>query len=124
MGVKSPEIPEEIYEEFYTGFFGNGGFADDVFLSQGTQTKLDEIRKVDIEDSFSKFRPVISNMLSDAGVVLDHGSVDRIAMYVSFQERNGFESGVKFVHDNAHVTSKQEAARQHSVLANMKTAGV
>lgn len=116
-------MPTEVYDEFYEGFYGDGGCADEIFLSQGTQERLDEVRKVDIEDSFSKFRPTIANMLADAGVEVS-AAVDRVTMYVSFQERQGFESGVKFVHDNAHVTSKAEARRQHSVLSNMKTAGV
>ena len=121
--AKAEEVPRELLEELYTLQFADGGCADRLFLAQGSQEQLVESRKTDISDTFVKFRDTVGTLLGRLGVS-ETGIVDFVTMYVAVQERCGFESGVKFVHDNAHVTSKEEARRQASVLSSMKTAGV
>lgn len=117
------EIPESLYEENYEKLFAEGGSADHIFLRQGNQSALDQSRRTDIEDTFVRFRGAVANILSMAGVETSE-AIDRMTMFVAFEERMGFESGIKFVHENAVVMSREEADRRSSVMRNFKTAGL
>ncbi len=116
----SESIPTGLYEEYYKKFFGEGGPVDDVPIGA---SQLVESRKPDIEDTFDKLREGVGVMLGRMGIE-DSVEVDRLTTYISFQERYGFEAGVRFVFDHMHVSTPQEADRRSSVMYNMKTAGV
>jgi hypothetical protein len=119
--MPEPEtMPMEFYEEYYEKFFGECGPVDDVPIGA---SQLVESRKPDIEDTFYKLREGVGVMLGRMGIE-DSVEVDRVTTYISFQERYGFESGVRFVFDRMHVSTPQEAARRSSVMHSMKTAGV
>lgn len=113
------EVPAELLDGYYQRQLANGGFVDKLFPVHG----LEESRKADIADTFSKFRGSIQELLESMGIERPE-VIDHVTMYVSIQERSGFESGIKFVHDNAHVTSRHEARRQASVAHSFKTAGI
>lgn len=119
MMVEPIEVPRELLDDFYNRLDSVNGFSAGHIL--GPQAS-EEARKTDISDTFILIRGSVSRMLSSLGVE-DPSAIDHAAMYTAVQERAGFESGVKFVHENAHVTSRAEASRQSSVLHTMKTAG-
>lgn len=116
-------MPDDLLDSCYDKYFSKEGPADGIFLRQASRGELEDNRRSDIADTFSKFRGPIGAMLSEMGIEKPEDQ-DQITAYVAVQERRGFESGVKFVFDNADVTSKAEARRRSSVLRNMKTAGV
>lgn len=121
MSDTKPEImPIELYEEGYEKVYANGGPADHIFPSQAW---LEESRRIDIEDSYVKFRASVAEMLAKLGIE-DPRTVNKVTMAMSFQDRIGFESGVAWTHSNFAVKSKAQAERERSALYNMKTAGL
>ena len=114
------EVPTQLLDDYYDRVLSKGGFVAGRVLGRAA---TDMARKEDIADTFTKFREGVQELLSGLGIE-DPTIVDHMTMLTSAQERAGFESGVQFVHDNAHVTDRGEAERQRSVLHAMKTAGL
>ncbi|MDB5186345.1 MAG: hypothetical protein JWL85_868 [Candidatus Saccharibacteria bacterium] len=112
------EVPLELLNKYYERQFASGGHADHIFSEAG----LEESRKTDIADTFGKLRGSVQEILKQLGIE-DPNAVDHMTMVVAVEERSGFESGVKYVYDNADVVSPEEAYQRASVMHNMKTAG-
>ena len=97
-------MPTDLYDEMREKMFTDECTDAVVGLFRSAED-LEQQRRADIADSFEKFRPGAALLLEEMGIVAP-AVIDRVTMWGSVKDRLGFESGLKFVHDNARVTSK------------------